>query len=146
MCKQMTNDGSRTTCWIVNIWPEALIHYMMINPVGNVIGQFNHHVFQFVSKMACNIEETSWGRLNIRMPSYQYNGHHAKDRTVSPTVLSLTWESPYLGKTVFILRRGPDYFFCLYESYTHPGHTCHLPSLGCSCMYNGWPDSDRRPS
>ena len=23
------------------------------------------------------------------------------------TVLSLTWESPYLGKTVFILRRGP---------------------------------------
>ena len=26
---------------------------------------------------------------------------------VSPTVLSLTWESPYLGKTVFIFRRGP---------------------------------------
>ena len=26
------------------------------------------------------------------------------------TVLSLTWESPYLGKTVFILRRGPDLY------------------------------------
>ena len=29
-----------------------------------------------------------------------------KDKRVSPTVLSLTWESPYLGKSVFILRRA----------------------------------------
>ena len=29
------------------------------------------------------------------------------DKTVSPTVLSLTWESSHLGKTVFILKRGP---------------------------------------
>ena len=29
---------------------------------------------------------------------------HVKDMTAS-----LTWESPYLGKTVFILRRGPDH-------------------------------------
>ena len=50
------------------------------------------------------ISTTSWGRLNIKMPSYQYR----KDKTVSPTVLSLTWESPYLGKTVFILRQGPS--------------------------------------
>ena len=48
------------------------------------------------------------GRLNIKMSSYQYRDPHVKDKTVSPTVLSLTWESPYLGKTVFILRRGPD--------------------------------------
>ena len=47
------------------------------------------------------------GRLNIKMLSYQYRDSHVKDKTVSPTVLSLTWESPYLGKTVFILRRGP---------------------------------------
>ena len=47
------------------------------------------------------------GRLNIKMLSYQYRVPHVKDKTVSPTVLSLTWESPYLGKTVFILRRGP---------------------------------------
>ena len=33
---------------------------------------------------------------------------HVKDKTISQTVLSLAWESPYLGKTVFILRRGPD--------------------------------------
>ena len=46
------------------------------------------------------------GHLNIKMPSYQYRDSHVKDKTVSPTVLSLTWESPYLGKTVFILRRG----------------------------------------
>ena len=42
------------------------------------------------------------------MPSYQYRDSHVKDKTVSPTVLSLTWESPYLGKTVFISRLGPD--------------------------------------
>ena len=48
------------------------------------------------------------GRLNIKLSSYQYRDSHAKDKTVSPTVLSLTWESPYLEKTVFILRRGPD--------------------------------------
>ena len=66
------------------------------------------------------------GRLSIKMSSYQYRDSHVKDKTVSPTVLSLTWESPtvlsltwesptvlsliwessYLGKTVFILRRG----------------------------------------
>ena len=51
-----------------------------------------------------------WSRvgaaLNIKKPSYQYRDSHVKDKTVSPIVLSLTWESPYLGKTVFILRRG----------------------------------------
>ena len=40
------------------------------------------------------------------MSSYQYRDSHVKDKTVSLTVLSLTWESPYLGKTVFILRRS----------------------------------------
>ena len=49
----------------------------------------------------------SGGRLNIKMLSYQYRHSHVKDKTVSPTVLSLTWESPYLGKMVFILRRVP---------------------------------------
>ena len=42
-----------------------------------------------------------------KMLSYQYMDSHVKDETVSPTVLSLTWESPYLGKTVFILNQGP---------------------------------------
>ena len=51
---------------------------------------------------------TPGGHLNIKMPSYQYRHSHVKDKTVSPTILSLTWESPYLGKTVFILRQGPD--------------------------------------
>ena len=46
------------------------------------------------------------GHLNIKMPSYQYRDSHVKDKMVSPTVLSLTWESPNLGKTVFILKRG----------------------------------------
>ena len=54
---------------------------------------------------------TPGGRLNIDTPSYQYRDSHDKDKTVSPTVLSLTWESPYMGKTVFILTRGPDHLF-----------------------------------
>ena len=45
--------------------------------------------------------------LNIKMPSYQHRDSHVRDKTVSSAVLSLTWESPYLGKTVFILSRGP---------------------------------------
>ena len=47
------------------------------------------------------------GPLSIKMPSYQYRDSHVKDETVSATVLSLTLENPRLGKTVFILRRGP---------------------------------------
>ena len=49
------------------------------------------------------------GCHNIKMPSYQHRDSHVKDKTVSTTVLSLTWESPYLGKRVYILRRGPEY-------------------------------------
>ena len=49
------------------------------------------------------------------MSSYQYSDSHVKDKTVSPTVLSLTWESPYLGKTVFILRRGPELYWAVYD-------------------------------
>ena len=30
------------------------------------------------------------------------------------TVLSLTWESPYLGKTILILRRGPGIYRFVY--------------------------------
>ena len=47
------------------------------------------------------------GRLNKKDGLTRYGDSHVKDKTVSPTVLSLTWESPYLGKTVFILRQGP---------------------------------------
>ena len=37
-------------------------------------------------------------RLNITIPSYQYRDSHVKDKTVLPTVLSLTWESSYQGR------------------------------------------------
>ena len=50
------------------------------------------------------------GWFNIKMSSYQYRDSHVKDKTVSPTVLSLTWESPYLGKTVFILNQDPGVY------------------------------------
>ena len=45
-----------------------------------------------------------WWFGNIKMSSYRYRDPHVKDKT---TVLTLTWEPPYLGKTVFILRWAP---------------------------------------
>ena len=85
--------------------------------------------------------EITWGRLNIKMPSYQYRHSHVKDKTVSPTVLSLTSESPYLGKTVFLLRRGPDLLLPLVD-LAHPvwGRWHRVYSESC-----GW-DWPRRPS
>ena len=35
-------------------------------------------------------------RLNITIPSYQYRDPYVKDKTVSPTILSLTRESPHM--------------------------------------------------
>ena len=52
------------------------------------------------AKVKLNRWQTPGGRLNIKMSSYQYRDPHVKDKAVSPTVLSLTRESPYLGKTV----------------------------------------------
>ena len=48
------------------------------------------------------------GLLNIKMSSYQYRDPHVKDQMVL-FVLSLTWESPYLGKTVFMLSQSPGH-------------------------------------
>ena len=61
-------------------------------------GRFN------VNMLSCRYRD-SGGHLSIKMLSYQYRDSHVKDKTVS----SLTWESPYLGKMIFILRGGPDY-------------------------------------
>ena len=52
------------------------------------------------------VKGATGGRPNMKMSSYQYRDPHAKDKTVS--LLSLTWESPYMGKTVFILRQVPS--------------------------------------
>ena len=69
------------------------------------------------------------GRLNIKMPSYQYRDSHVKDKTVSPTILSLTWESPYLGKIVFILRRGPVFLHIQCHGFWCPGVTSHQQKI-----------------
>ena len=50
------------------------------------------------------------------MSSFQYRNPHVKDKT-------LTWDSPYLGKTVFILRRGPGRYpppIIIQETGSHP--------------------------
>ena len=45
-----------------------------------------------VSGPFCPLLPTPRGRLNIKMPSYQHRDSHVKDKTVSLTVLSLTWD------------------------------------------------------
>ena len=47
-------------------------------------------------------------RLNINKSSYQYRDFYVKIRRSQGRLISLTWESPYPGKTAFILRRGPS--------------------------------------
>ena len=47
------------------------------------------------------------GRLNKKDGLTRYGDSHVKDKNVLTAVLSLTWKSPYVDKTVFILRRGP---------------------------------------
>ena len=73
------------------------------------IGPFWQDTLDKSSLQMINQQSYGGDRLNIKMPSYQYRDSHVKDKAVSPTVLSLTWESPYLGKMVFISRRGPDF-------------------------------------
>ena len=48
------------------------------------------------SRMTDTDLKQTGGCCNIKMPSYQYRDSHVKEKTVSPTVLYLTWESPYL--------------------------------------------------
>ena len=48
-----------------------------------------------IPKNSCLDGTSSGGCLNIKMSSYQYRNYHVKDKTVSPTILSSTWESPY---------------------------------------------------
>ena len=80
--------------------------------------------FKVLTAYNCNNWDPG-GHIDIKMSSYQYRDPNVKYKMVSPTVLSLTWESPYLGKTVFILRRGPEVcgfpIFCLPHLGAHRG-------------------------
>ena len=53
--------------------------------------------------------ETSGPRLNIKTVLSTYGDFHVKDKTAVKDVLSLTWESPYLVRPSFLLRRPPVY-------------------------------------
>ena len=53
-----------------------------------------------------------------------------KDKMVSPTVLSFTWESPYLGKTVLILRQGPGPYLKRMDKQLHPRADCGIKRYG----------------
>ena len=61
--------------------------------------------FGHLDKLYFKYEKWFGGLLSIKMSSHQYRNPHVNDGLM--TVLSLTWESPYLGKMVFILRWGP---------------------------------------
>ena len=77
------------------------------------------NVRHLISAIMCCHPQPTGGPLNIKMLSYQYTDPHVKDKTV----LSLPWESPYLGKTVFILRQGPGSHFYLALWHPSPPHT-----------------------
>ena len=97
------------------------------------------YIGQFWNEVAIAHPKQPGGRLNIKMPSYQYRYSHVKDKTVSPTVLSLTWESQYMGKTVFILRQGPA-DRPLANIFRWSKWKCHCYKLTIleTCMGNHW--------
>ena len=51
------------------------------------------------------------GHLNIKMPSYQY----VKDKTVSPTVLSLNMGIPIPGKDGLYIETGSRFHLIVYQ-------------------------------
>ena len=66
-----------------------------------------------ISSRASQITENSNIKCRITLMAFQWRRTKGRLNTntvfnrYGETVLSLTWESPYLEKTVFILRRGP---------------------------------------
>ena len=85
----------RSLCWKGCCWVLDLCSDGLVQKKSNSMTLSHTRVLH---------KSPAGGRLNIEIPSYQYRDSHVKDKTVSLTVLSLTWESPYLGKMVFILR------------------------------------------
>ena len=84
-------------------------------PVGNIYNRylisycFSHGRVTNVGSCNCviNCHVISRGPSQYNL-FYQYRDSHVKDKMVSPTILSLTWEPPYLEKMVFILKHGPE--------------------------------------
>ena len=64
--------------------------------------------------------------FNIKMSSYQHG---------LATILPLAWESPYLGKMIFILRRGPDALYDLISSNTNGCHS-FITVIGNGLMFS----------
>ena len=58
--------------------------------ISDFIQQFIMHVIIYGLKLIHVHKRGPGGRLNVKMLSYQYRDSHVKDKTVSPTVLSLT--------------------------------------------------------
>ena len=96
-------------------------HISVINYMDDIYRWWLCLLFPYICPVVkqCWMKQLPGGRLNIKIPSYQYRDSHVKDEMVSPTVLSLTWESPYLGKTVFISRWGPD-SLCMMPAFLPP--------------------------
>ena len=101
--------------WSINVMSQKTSHF-----TGPLIFSKTSSMLTTMNPVLCITDPLCWesisykwttdkgpgGRLNIKMSSYQYRDPHVKEKTISRP-LFLTWESPYLGKTVLILRRGP---------------------------------------
>ena len=99
-------SGARTSNYIPQILWTICLDLNVINE-NNPLDATSWFITMVLQGSVRFALRTPGGRLIIKKSSYQYRDSHVKDKTVSPTVLSLTWESPYLGKMVFILRRDP---------------------------------------
>ena len=97
---------------------------------------------QYQKMQRKQLTTASGGRLNIKTPSYQYRHSRVKDKTVSSTVLSLTWE--YMGKTVSILRQGPgglawaSRLLLLNAKLKHSGWVATRQLDGLHCCWQTW--------
>ena len=82
---------------IISIPENRLISRSIVTDISY---DYDNKRMQHTVNPNINTSKTSGGRLKLKMPSYQYKDSHVKNKTVLPTAASLTWEFPYMGKTV----------------------------------------------
>ena len=84
-----------------------------------------HYSYVIMSAMASQITGgsivCSTVCSGVDQRKHQSSSSLAFVRGILTAVLSLTWKSPYVDKTVFILRRGPDDVVM----YSSGSHYCH---------------------
>ena len=83
------------------IWNTLIYRYNVLKLMFTIVGCITG-----LNRTKVHKQKTTWAvisksrasragdRLNIKISSYQYRDSYVKDKTVSPTILSWTWQSP----------------------------------------------------